>query len=51
MSKNVLVISTSLRKNSNSEQLVAAFADGAREAGHDVEVLSLRDKTLGFCCG
>lgn len=51
MSKNVLVISTSLRKNSNSEQLAAAFADGAREAGHEVEVLSLRDKTLGFCRG
>lgn len=51
MSKNVLVISTSLRKKSNSEQLVTASADGAREAGHEVEVLSLRDKTLGFCCG
>lgn len=51
MSKKVLVISTSLRKNSNSEQLAVAFADGAREAGHEVEELSLRNKTLGFCRG
>lgn len=51
MSKNVLVISTSLRKNSNSEQLATAFADGAREAGHNVVEISLRDKTLGFCRG
>lgn len=51
MGKKVYVISTSLRKNSNSEQLAAVFADGAREAGHEVEVVSLRNKTLGFCRG
>lgn len=51
MSKKVLVISTSLRKNSNSEQLASAFAAGAREAGHEVEALSLRNKTLEFCRG
>ena len=51
MSKNVLVISTSIRPNSNSEMLANAFADGARTSGNDVEVVSLKDKTIGFCQG
>lgn len=34
MSKNVLIITSSLRKNSNSEMLVDAFMRGAEEAGH-----------------
>ena len=34
MSKKVLVISTSLRKNSNSEKLAEAFASGAEDAGN-----------------
>ena len=51
MSKNVLVISTSLRQNSNSDLLAQMFAKGAREAGHQVEILSLRGKDLRFCKG
>lgn len=51
MNKNVLIISTSPRKNSNSEILAAAFAKGAEEAGHKVETVSLRDKEIGFCKG
>lgn len=51
MSKNVLVISTSLRSGSNSDLLAQRFAQGAREAGHEVEVLSLRGKELRFCNG
>lgn len=51
MSKNVLVISTSLRQNSNSDLLAQQFAQGAREAGHCVEVISLRGKNLQFCNG
>ena len=49
MSKKVLVISTSLRKNSNSEKLAEAFASGAEDAGNVVEFLSLKDKTIAFC--
>lgn len=49
--KRVLVISSSLRKNSNSEQLAVSFADGASSAGHEVEVISLRDKEIRFCVG
>jgi len=30
--KNVLIISSSLRKNSNSEMLAKAFAEGAEKA-------------------
>ncbi len=51
MSKKVLVISSSLRKNANSEQLANSFADGAKVAGHEVEVISLRDKEIKFCIG
>lgn len=49
--KKVLVITTSFRKNSNSERLAAAFAEGARAAEHEVEVVSLAGKTIGFCRG
>lgn len=51
MSKKILVISTSLRANSNSDMLAEAFMGGAREAGHEVEKVSLKDKTIGFCKG
>ena len=51
MSKNVLILSTSPRKNSNSEALAAAFARGATEEGNTVETISLRGKDLRFCLG
>ena len=49
--KKVLVLSTSLRKNSNSEILAMEFAAGAKEAGNDVEFLSLSGRKIGFCVG
>lgn len=51
MSKNILILSTSLRKNSNSEELADAFLKGAQEAGHNAQKISLRDKSIGFCKG
>ena len=51
MPKKVLVISTSLRKDSNSQRLAEAFAQGARSAGHQVEVVTLQGKTIAFCRG
>ena len=51
MSKQILVISTSPRKGGNSDTLANAFVQGAREAGHRVEKVSLCDKTIGFCKG
>lgn len=49
--KKVLVISTSLRPHSNSHALAEAFADGAREAGNDVELVTLRNRDIRFCIG
>lgn len=51
MRKNILILSTSLRKNSNSQALADAFFKGAQAAGHTVQTISLRDKTIGFCTG
>ncbi len=51
MSKNILIISTSPRKNGNSEMLADAFLNGAKDAGNSVEKISLYDKTIGFCKG
>lgn len=51
MSKKVIVLSTSLRANSNSAALAERFAQGAKEAGNDVELVSLKGKSIGFCMG
>ena len=51
MAKKVLVISTSVRGNSNSEKLAEAFADGAKAAGNEVELISRKNKTIAFCKG
>ncbi len=51
MDKNVLVISTSMRKGGNSDRLAEEFARGAGEAGNRVTRLDLRGKTIGFCRG
>ena len=50
MSK-VLVISTSLRANSNSDLLTERLIAGAKDAGHEVEHVSLKGKELKFCIG
>ncbi len=47
----VVVISTSLRAGSNSHALAEQFAEGAKSAGHDVELISLRGKEIKFCIG
>ena len=47
----VLVITTSLRAKSNSDILAEHLIAGARDAGHEVEHISLKDKTIGFCRG
>ena len=51
MSKTIFVISTSLRPNSNSEALADALINGAQDAGHTVQKISLRDKNIAFCKG
>ena len=49
--KNVIVISSTPRVNGNSEILANEFARGARDAGHNVEVINLRDYKLNYCTG
>ena len=49
--KRVIVISTSLRAGSNSKALAERFAEGARDVGNDVEIVSLVGKNIQFCKG
>lgn len=51
MRKSVLVISTSLRGDSNSALLAEEFTRGAQEMGHSVEKLSLAGQDIQFCKG
>ena len=51
MSKKVLIISTSLRRHSNSHALAEKFAKGAKEAGHQVELISLIGRQIEYCVG
>ena len=48
MSKKVLIISASLRNNANSEILARETERGAKDAGHEVEFISLKDKEIKF---
>ena len=51
LSKKVLIIASSLRANSNSDALAASFARGAKEAGGETELVSLKGKAIQFCKG
>jgi multimeric flavodoxin WrbA len=45
---NVLVISSSPRRNGNSRQLADAAVEGSRDAGHDTELVHLDDHMRHF---
>ena len=49
--KRVIVLSTSLRRGSNSDLLADRFVEGALSAGNDVEKVSLVGKDIQFCRG
>ena len=51
MNKKILIISTSPRKNGNSERLADAFLNGAMDGGNTTEKISLYDKRIGICKG
>lgn len=51
MKKKILIISTSLRGGSNSEILAKECERGAKDAGLNVEYLSLKGKTIQYCSG
>ena len=49
MSKKVLILSGSPRKNGNSDLLCDEFARGAMEVGHEVEKIRVAEKKIGYC--
>ncbi len=51
MSKKVFIVSSTPRKNGNSDILAEEFARGAAEAGHLVRKVNLREIELRFCIG
>lgn len=51
MSMKVLIISTSLRTNSNSDILARKCVRGALDVGHEVEYVSLKGKSIEYCIG
>ena len=51
MVKRVLVVETSPRVRGNSNRMAEEFARGAREAGNDVDVISLAGRKVSFCVG
>lgn len=51
MSKKVLIISSSPRKGGNSDVLCDQFLLGAKEAGHTVEKVFLREHKINYCLG
>ena len=51
MSKKVVILSSSPRRNGNSDLLCNEFMRGAAEAGHQVEKIFLKDKHINYCTG
>ena len=51
MSKNIIVLSGSPRKDANTDTLVAALVDGAKAEGKDVTVFRTADLDIGGCLG
>lgn len=49
--KKILIISSSPRSRSNSEALCRKFMEGALDAGHEVEMISLRKLKINYCTG
>ena len=49
--KNVVVISSTPRVDGNSEILAKEFARGAKDAGHIVDFVDLKNYNLKYCIG
>ena len=49
--KKILIVLGGGRANGNTRQLVEAFAHGATDAGHDVEIISLNKIKVEGCIG
>ncbi|MGE4442371.1 MAG: flavodoxin family protein [Desulfomicrobium sp.] len=51
LGKNILIISSSPRIDSNSDALCDEFMRGAQDSGHTVEKIRLAEKTINYCTG
>ena len=51
MSKKVLILSGSPRKDGNSDILCNEFMRGTIESGNEVEKIRVAEKKIGFCTG
>ena len=51
MSKQILVVKGSPRKNGNTSTMADSFVKGANESGNTVTEIVLKDKTIGDCLG
>lgn len=51
MTKRVLILSSSPRRNGNSDTLCNEFMRGAQETGNQVEKIFLKDKHINYCTG
>ena len=49
--KNVVIISSSPRKDGNTETLCKEFLRGVESVGHKGEIIALRDYNLKYCIG
>ena len=49
MSKKILILSGSPRKNGNSDILCDEFMKGAESAGNTVEKIRVAEKNIGYC--
>lgn len=51
MGKKVLIISSSPRKDGNSDLLCDEFMKGAKESSHDVEKVFISQRKINYCTG
>lgn len=49
MGKRVLILSSSPRKNGNSDTLCHNFASGAKDSGNEVMEIFINDKNINYC--
>jgi len=49
--KKVLILSASPRRGGNSDLLCDEFMQGAKDAGHSVEKIFLKDRKINYCTG
>lgn len=49
MGKRVLILSSSPRKNGNSDTLCSDFQKGAKDSGNEVVEIFINDKNINYC--